>query len=71
MFEVGGGGFTDIFDTMSQLECLERLSIGDNSIGCANVEALACLRQHSQYKGVDNTRNKHSLGCQTQKCCTC
>ena len=40
---VGEGGLVQLFESLSQHKCLESLSIGDNSIGCADVEALARL----------------------------
>ena len=41
--EVGEGGLVKIFDTLLQHKCLEILAIGDKSIGCSDVEALARL----------------------------
>ena len=38
--EVGEGGFVKLFHSLSQLVCLEKLWIGYNSLGCADVEAL-------------------------------
>ena len=40
---VGEGGLVKVFDALLQLAYLERLFIGGNSIGCADVEALARL----------------------------
>ena len=39
--EVGEGGLVKVFHTLSQHGCLERLTIGYNSMGCADVKALA------------------------------
>ena len=38
---VGEGGLVELFNTLSQHGCLERLTIGYNSMGCADVKALA------------------------------
>ena len=39
--EVGEGGLVKLFHTLSQHGCLEHLTIGRNSMGCADVKALA------------------------------
>ena len=71
--EAGEGGLVKLFNTLSKHGCLERLTIGDNSMGCADVKALArIIRPHGGHLkeltiDEDNVRHKQNMApeCQT------
>ena len=67
--KVGEGGLVKLFNTLSQHGCLERLSIGRNSMGCTDVKALARVirRDSGQLKELSIDENLTSYLAKTKK----